>query len=299
MRTLPCLIGALSAPFLFPSCLPADDRPPPGRLMVTVSPSPAAQHGTVTADGWALVFRRVLLGIGRVSLGDDCVSYSEARYDRALDVTTVGVQKLSEQFGLGQCDVRFRISPPSADALLGVGVSDTDKTYMRTPGSDRYVPVGGVAVEVDGSASREATTITFRLVFRQTVRYENCGAVVEGRTVPGVNLTGNETVTYDLRIEAERLFLDDVQDASAVLRFDPFAAADSTYGNADGIVDLEELSKIPIAQLRLSGSYGVGSADPSLITTLEDYVYLLLFATLPRYRDTGTCTPTIGGGHHE
>src|SRR5262245_46059656 len=104
-------------------CLPSDDRPPPGNVTFTVSPSTAVQSGVTTDDGWRLSFSRLLLGIGRTGLDDGCAEYAEPRYDRLLDVTKASSQKLSIIYGLGQCDVRFRIQPPSPDVLLGTGVT--------------------------------------------------------------------------------------------------------------------------------------------------------------------------------
>src|SRR6185295_4293199 len=68
-------------------CLPADDRPPPGSVTFTVSPSPAVRDGIVTDDGWSMAFTRLVVGIGRTGLSDGCTEYAEARYDRLLDVT--------------------------------------------------------------------------------------------------------------------------------------------------------------------------------------------------------------------
>ncbi|HWL86884.1 MAG TPA: hypothetical protein VNO21_13835, partial [Polyangiaceae bacterium] len=146
---------------LIHACVPADTRPPPAALTLTVSPSAAVLQGVVTADGWTLHFERVLIGIGDASLSDACTTYTEANYDRVLDVTSVSNQKLGILHGIGQCDVRFRMQPPSSDAVLGAGVTEEDKTRMRTGGADPYIPLAGIAVDVTGSASLGATTKHF------------------------------------------------------------------------------------------------------------------------------------------
>ncbi len=283
-----------------PACVPADTRPPPGSLLLTVSPSAATQNGVVTTDGWAITFERVLVAMGNASLDDGCISYSEANYDRVLDVTATPGQKLGILHGLGQCDVRFRVSTPSTDALLGAGVAEADKTAMRTPGSDAYVPLGGVAVDVLASATRGADTKHLHLRFRPSLRYQRCTA--GEADAAAVDLRSNVDLTYDLRIEAEALLRDDV-DAAAPLRFDPFAAADT---NGDGEITLDELRAVPLALVRDGGAFEAGTyvvddagvlraGGPVAIETLGDYVYLVLMPTLPRFRDTGACTPTVRG----
>ena len=352
------IVGFLAA---VASCLPADDRPPPGSFLVTVSPGPAVQGGTVTADGWNISFGRVLIDVGRISFGgSSCVQYSDARYDRVVDVTQGTGQKLSQEFGLGQCEnLSFRVSTPSSDAVLGVGVTDADTTLMRTPGSDAYTPSGGISLIVQGVATNGSMSKTFDWQFRTRLRYDNCSVTIDGQPEPGVTLAANDSFVFDIRIDAERLFRDDMKDSTAVLRFAPFADADSIYGNNDGVVDLDELSAVSLSMAQgYGGPYGLqpdlvdadagdaeesgavdaaddadvsiemdsasdaadgadssaqddgattdaadtdasaddsGSTDggPPLIQTLEDYVYLAQFPTLPRYRDTGSCTVSV------
>ncbi|MBI5534905.1 MAG: hypothetical protein HY898_19415 [Deltaproteobacteria bacterium] len=328
----PSFIALLAVAAATAGCLPADDRPPPGKLLMTASPSPAVEQGVTTVDGWLLTFQRVTLGIGRVSLGDGCNSYSEARYDRILDVTKGSGQKISEQYGIGVCDVRFRVNVPATDAVLGAGMTEADRAVMRTPGTDLYATDAGVTIWIEATASREGVTKTLRWLFRQPYRYESCGVKIDGQIAAGVNLVGSENQTFDIGVAAERLFRDDIQEATAALRFDPFAAADA---NNDGQITLEELGKVELSKIRGLGPYGLdadagdggdahveaGKADagdmdsgdmdagdmdagdggPRGITTLQDYVYNVLMPTLPRFRDTGSCVaiPGTGGGHHD
>lgn len=288
----------LGAAIVATSCLPADDRPPPGSLELTVSPSPAVLDGIATADGWKLTFRRVVAGIGRTSLGDGCVSYAEARYDRVVDVTQGAGQKLSVLYGLGSCDVQFQMAPPSSDSVLGAGVTEDDRTLMRTPGTDAYVPDAGITLIVQGSAEKQGVTKKFDWAFRQRYRYENCGVTLGGATQAGVSLAGNDAVGYDIAIAAERLFRDDLAE-TATLRFELLAQADSVTGDGDGSVALDELANVPIEQARKTAPYGVADQDPmNTVKTLRDYVYLVLFPRIPRFRDDGACTPSVGGGRH-
>jgi hypothetical protein len=280
------------------ACVRADDRPPPGTLTLTVSPSPAVDRGIMTADGWTITFDRVVVAIGGSGLGDGCSIYGEANYDRILDVTHTAAQKLGILYGIGQCDIDFKVEAPSADALLGTGVTEEDKTRLRTPGGDHYVPLGGVATEIGVTAARGGVTKHVTLSTRSRIRYRDCFFVPDSGA-PAVNLTSNVVLTYDLRVEGEAILRDDV-DAAAALRFDPFANADT---NGDGVVTLEELRAVPIANVRDGGAFEAGTYEvndagtvqrgaPIVIETLGDYVYQVLAPTLVRYRDTGTCVPT-------
>jgi hypothetical protein len=282
-------------------CVPADTRPPPGTLTLTVSPSPGVARGVTTADGWSIAFDRVLVGIGNAGLGEACAIYGEANYDRILDVTSEANQHLGILHGLGQCDVDFRIAAPSTDALLGDGVSEADKTRLRTPGGDPYVPLGGIAVDVAMTATRSGVKKSVHLAFRQRIRYQRCSLDPDAG-LPAVDLESNVNLTYDIRIEAEALLRDDFAVASA-LRFDPFASADK---DGDGDVTLDELRAVPIDAVRDGGAFEAGTYDiddagqivrgPSVvIATLGDYVYLLLAPTLARYRDTGICIVNTRG----
>ncbi|MDB5219210.1 MAG: hypothetical protein JWO86_7137 [Myxococcaceae bacterium] len=283
------------------ACVPADTRPVPGSLLLTVSPSPAVASGVTTVDGWDVSFEHVVVSIGQASLGNGCDEYSQADYERVVDVKTSQSQKLSILYGIGKCDLRFRVVAPTVDAVLGDNVSEDVKTQLRTPGGDPYVPLGGVAIDVAGTAVRGAVTKHFHLQFRPRVRYGNCRLVADAG--PGIDLASSAALTYDIRIEGEAVLRDDVDAAVAALRFDPFASADQ---DGDGNVTLDELRLVPIANVRDGGAFEAGTyvydddaglfrAGQSIpVNTLGDYVYELLLPSLPRFRDTGNCTVGIG-----
>jgi hypothetical protein len=310
------------------SCLKPDDRPPPGELMITVSPSDAVMNGTVTEDGWALTFSKAIASLGHVGFGGrhmeqgTCDPYSVARYARIFDLRQGQGQKLSEQFALGHCELGYSVTAPGPDTLLGVGVTDDQKTLMRTPGTDDWVKDGGISLMVDGSASRSGVSVGFRWVFRQNVRYDECKVLIDGQPASGVDFVGNQAQRIDIRIELERLFRDDLK-STAKLRFDPFAGADADH---DGLVTFAELTQVQLGSLRAFGPYGLepdtgeeggeggvedsgppmdwdagDAGGPHPIMTLADYVYAALFPTVPRFRGDGTCTaapaPLDGEGY--
>jgi hypothetical protein len=287
---LPLLLTTITA------CLPADDRPPPGRLELQASPSIATSHGVTTKDLWDLRFDRVLLGIGEPSLGDDCVSYGEANYSRLLNLLAGPGQKLGIVYGTGNCDISFRTASPTADSVLGDGVSEADRSFMGTPDSDAYVQAQAISLQVDGHATQSGITKTFSFSFRQRLRFDHCSAVINGATVTGVSLSENSNEVIDLSIAVERIFLSDVRDNYGTLRFTPFAQSDT---NNDGIITLEEIGKTQLYQLNFAGLYSIGDADPNTVKTLEDYVYLLLMPSIPRFRDLGVCSASLRDhGYH-
>jgi hypothetical protein len=269
---------------------------------MTVSPSDATLHGFTTADDWALHFDRVLVGIGHTALDPDCTNYSEARYYRVLDLSAGSAQTLSFLYGLGTCDVAFRIAPPDADTVLGEGVTDADEVFLRTPGSDDYFSNAGVALDVIGAAVHQGMTESFHWSFRQNIRFTDCQVMKDGQLVSGVTLRSNDALTYDILLETEALFRDNVDDARASLRFAHFAAADLVFGNGDGIVTLDEVGKVPAviatpssgsdasSHIEWSGADASADLDAASAVTLEDFVYLLLVPTIPRFRGIGRCT---------
>jgi hypothetical protein len=284
----------------FAACLPADTRPPPGKLTMTVSASDATLNGVTTADGWSVSFDRVLVAMGHTSLDSSCTSYSDPRYYRLLDLGAAQTQTLGLLFGLGDCDLQFHIAPPDVDTVLGTGVTDADETFMRTAITDSYFINAGVSVDIAGHAVRDAAAVRFHWTFRPSVRYAQCSLVQNGQTIDGVSLHGGDDFTYDVRIETEALFRDNINADRATLRFQPIADADAA-GNADGEVTLDELNLVA-GSLTATGdfsdiSWSAGASTPSndggrsvAPASLEDFVYLFLVPTMPRFRDVGHCS---------
>ena len=289
--------AGLTLLWLASGCLPKDTRPPPARVLMTASASPITETGIgSSADGWAISFDRVLLALGRASLDGDtsCSVYSEARYSRVL--TLLGApagQKISESFALGQCDFGFGVLNAESDSLLGAGASADDLSFLRTLGTDRYSGASGISLFVAGHADKGDLRKTFAWAFRQRVRYRECEQIVDGTSVRGLKLGQDEEVTVDIGLHPEALFADNLDDKAAAFRFDAFAEADTTLGNNDGEVTLDELSVIPFGSLQQTGVYGVGDTKTVFIT-LEDFVYLGLAPQVARYRDDGTCTLRLG-----
>ena len=249
------------------ACLPDDTRPPPGRLAVTVTADDDMSSGITTSDGWEIAFDRFWLSLGEVRIVDErCNSYAEGYYVRILDMLVPGPQTVATLHALGQCELGFvLVSPPGSgeDVVLGSGVGADVATFMGTAGSDAFVDNGRVVLHVEGTATRSGTTITFSWSFRQTLDY----------LCDTIDFQSGESRTADIRIRGRALFQDDLDDATARLRFDPYAGADR---DGDDDITLDELGTV---SLPVGGSF----------ETLAGHLYLGLVARVPRFRDEATC----------
>lgn len=274
---------------LAPGCLPDDTRKPPGRLNVTLTsdyPLGPGAPGIDTDDGWRVEYDRFFVTLGEVELrGEDCTPYNDADYQRVFDARREGPQKVSTPYALGSCDFQFRMRPPPEDAALGAGVSQADLAFLRAPGSDGFAEDSGSAVYVSGEAKSATGTKRFAWAFRLGAQYEDCKLLTE----TGVQLASDEEESLDLSLRSAVFFQHVPNDALAQYRFAPFAAADDVWGDADGVVTLDELIRVPLD----------ANAAFERWDNFGDYVYTGLVPKLPRYRGLGTCDigPIREGGH--
>ena len=252
------------------ACLPDDTRATPGRLDVSVAGN--AHEPIVTSDGWEIAFSEFLLSIGDLRLlGDDCNEYNEVDYLRLVNLTREGSQRLATPYARGPCDIAYRIGAPDADAVLGTGVTENDKTRLRTSGGDAIVENAGISLSVTGTASRDGTTKVFAWPFRADLPYECTGP--EGR--PAVTLDQATDHAQQIEVRAEALFQQAPEDGAAVL-FEPFAEADDLHGNADGAVSIDELAATP-------------SSSPEGPATLAELLYFEVLPRVPRFTSGLVC----------
>jgi hypothetical protein len=281
-------IAALAGSFalLSVSCLPDDTRAPPGELVLTVSAEEASVPGAVTSteDGWVLTFTRLLVVLGGASLdGDDCDAYYQGEYGRIFAFTHESPQRVSTSYGLGPCQFGFRIATPAWDSLLGAGVSEDERTLLRTPGSDSHASNQGISVQIEGSASRLEVTKTFRWSFRRFIEYNDCSVpsdTPDATPREGVLLSAKEVTNVDIVIRGTALFRNARMEPPAPPRFEAFRAADDEHGDADGVVTLEELDNSPLPPEAAGGA---------LIQTLGDRVYLQLLPEIAQFQGVGRC----------
>lgn len=316
------------------ACLPTDTRTPPGGLYTTATASDMTLHGipaSATADGWSIRFERVLVGIGRVNLGErqpSCNRYSNRGYMRLLNLQVAGPQKLSQSYALGQCDVSFRVSYPGSESVLGAHTTNADRTFMDTPHPDGYEDpaYAGIAVYVQGTGTRGATVKHFAWAFRRRIEFTSCGNGPVDAGPRGFSFHSHDAFRADIAVHAEALFQDRRDPATAKLHFQPYADADS---NQDGTITLEELDRVAAADAGIHDLLGAGAgsldggppdgappdgAPPDVgigpgaldaqpndalaeggtggFATLEAYVYLALVPAMFRYQGVaGACTP--------
>jgi hypothetical protein len=227
------------------SCLPADTRPAPGSILLVVAS--ADQPLIVTADGWSITIDRLLLAIGEASLGFNCKNYSEASYLRLLDGRVTSDQKLVLLYGLGRCYFDFHVTPPDPDVLLGEGVSEADGELMSRP---EVVmpgqPPRGIAVDFAATARHAAQTKRMHWMFSQSTEYRSCIRTIPDAPSQPIELRSQETSTFHIGVRGAVLFGDDDDPATARLRFDPMAAADTVFGNDDDDVTLHELGAVSL-----------------------------------------------------
>jgi len=245
---------ALAILFVTGSCLPKDTRPPPAEVLVQAASDDAVQTGLTSDDGWHIVFSRYLVTLGQASInGDTCNAYAEGDYTRVLDMQQPSPQKVNLLYGLGTCQFSFALIHPREDSVIGAGVTADEALMMRTAGSDVYTSwtdqLAGINTYVVGSATKGSQSKHFAWPFRQDFYMQLCTVVTDAGPEQDLQLRQRESLSVELQVHGERLF----QLGPLRRLFEPFAGADTSYGNNDGDVTLEELSRVPAT---VSGNLG-------------------------------------------
>jgi hypothetical protein len=212
-------------------------------------------------------------------------------------------QKVNLIYGLGgSCNLEFRVAYPTVeDSLAGAGVSEQDMLYMRTQGFDRLVTSGaGVNGYISGIARKDGRNMTFSWSFRQNWSYQDCSEKVDAGGPSGIQMNGGTAETFNLTVHGEDLFQNQNQNHQLQLLFEPIALADSQYGNGDGDVSLDEMSKVPVTIDVKAGTSGnpagstANDAGPLTPLDLDMFVYFTLYPSIYRYGDSGWCHATVG-----
>lgn len=296
------LLGLVMGSAFVAGCLPGDTRPEPAQVFVQAEASAPSVNGFTTDDGWAIKFERLLVGLGNIQLvGDNCNNYANAGYDRLFDFTHPGATKLGDVYGLGGCELQFRLRPPSSEALLESGVSETDRAFMRDSivmADPTQIPTDGppprMAVYMSGVATRAAETKRFDWKFILRYTLSDCENVADGTRNTFLHLAGGDTLHPVISFHAEDLFQWEGMDG-VVRRFGHFAGVDA---NSDGNVTLEEIETLasPVDE------GGLVNPDPNALKGWAGYMSVVL---LPKalYFDGNRCQllpqksgPGGGGG---
>lgn len=265
-----CLLGAV---FGTSGCLPGDTRPEPARVFVTAGPSVATLSGVSTDDGWTIQFDRLLAGLGNVSLdGEGCNEYAGAGYDRLFDFAVDRTTKLGEAYGLGACDLQFRLRWPSPEAILEEGVRASDLAMMREvlttlpmtqpmPGMEG--PVVRTTVYAKGVATRAGKSKHFAWLLSGRFTLGECAESPGASSTSALTLAGGNELRPVITFHGEELFHLSPK-PGAPLVFDWLANADT---NNDGDISMEELAAAPAPMMEMMGGGGpdAGMMDPTAI----------------------------------
>ncbi len=234
-------------------------------------------------DGWSVKFSKFLVVIGNITVAD-AGGKEAARMSgsRLIDHVKKG-QKVVISFpelpAQAYEKVGYEILPADAQTEL-LGADAADKDFMV---QNKY------ALYVEGTATKDQVSKTFKWGFSQTTRYIDCKAEQDGKETVGIVVTSGGTDTTELTIHGDHFFYDRLQanptgKIPTNLRFEAIARADDEGdGNKDGVVTLDELAKAPID---LAAGY-----DPSGFSVANMKEFLSeLTRTVGHFRGEGECT---------
>ncbi|MEW6431260.1 MAG: hypothetical protein AB1730_07095 [Myxococcota bacterium] len=225
-------------------------------------------------DGWTVKYERFLVVLGEFSLakktGEQGPKQQAAGIVNLVKPGPVELFSWKDVPAAKWDRVSYGIGPAKSSAT-GIGAIDaSDVERMKT---------GGLAVYVEGSATKNGTSKRFAWGFANDTLYDECTNMDygDGVTIP----TGGQEVVQ-LTIHGDHFFYDDLESPEAKLRFQALADADA---DADGAITLDELAAVQLTSLPL-GQYGTGSAGS--VKSLKDFIGALV-RTIGHYRGEGEC----------
>ena len=260
-------LAPLVATCALPGCLPNDERPEPGTLLVNVKRSEAAVSGFTTDDGWTVSFTRFNTAVGNMSLQPAdtgaCSPYSDSTYDRLFDFSVSGDAKVALHFGLGTCAYGYSAGVPSPFALVTEGTTVAERELMAPPAGGLFEedddgPPGltdgaSIGLWLDGTATNGSVSKSFSWKFRTTYYVDRCSAGGSDNISNTVLLTAGVQQVRNLEVRPQELFRV-VTSTSNSIDFGRVAAADV---NGDGEITLDELRITPISDDELAQLLGI------------------------------------------
>jgi hypothetical protein len=201
---------------------------------------------SVFDDGWAIEFSKYLVAIDHVNAervqdgGRYVFDLHQATGGEGREVTSLAVPSGDQLLG-------FRIGPGGA-ATAG-NATESDQAMMTAM---------GLALFVEGVATKDGTDVAFAWGFESDTTYHDC-EVADGVSVDDFSTT---TIT----IHADHIFYDDLESTMPNTSFDLVADSDA---DMDGTVTADELRARDIST---EARYQVGSTG---ITNLWDYMTAL------------------------
>lgn len=241
------ILTSLTVVAPMPAC--GDDDPGEGTVAVEIWGEEFIEEGIPAAeltDGWAIHFDTFVVTVGAITAAG--ADFPEAQ---AFDLVPPGPQAVAS-------------GPATAGAIEPVGyglvIADSLTTNVNVDSTlfDTLVSEGW-SVYVEGSATKDGSTIDFAWGFDVTVAYVGChatGSVPDG-----------DTGQTQLTIHGDHLFYESLVDHDAGLRFGPLAAADA---DADGELTPSELAAFSGIDFQALDHYNVPAG--SNIDNLWDYL---------------------------
>ncbi len=290
---------SFAAGSLMGACLPADTRPVPASVLLMAQPSEATKSGFTSDDGWHVEVERMLTALGGVSLsspGDSgsCVSYSETQYGTLFDFVKVGREKVGLVYGLGTCDVEYRLRGPTAESLLGAGATQADAKAMGERSRDDYAENERVGVRITGTIAQGDVEKRFDWSFRRSFEVSTC-ANETGGSLSLLELEGEAAHTLEVEVRAEELFRVGAND-QAPIELERYVDADA---DDDGEITFAELDAVELTaeEVALWPVEGIAEDDGPEVppTTLGGFVYQLLLPRVTRMVGGAACEAQVRG----
>jgi hypothetical protein len=199
--------------------------------------------GDVFVDGWAVDFTKFVIAVDRVGT-EQAVDATRRAFDLTIASDGAGHEVGPLEVAEGSQLLQYRVGPGAAAA--GGNAATADAAALAT---------ANASVLVEGTATKDAQTISFAWTFPSDTTYTAC-EVVESVPADG-------SATTVITIHADHLFYDDLESPEPNVAFDLVAASDA---DGDGTVTKEELQARDITG---EARYQVGSRD---ITNLWDFI---------------------------
>lgn len=229
-------------------------------------------------DGYTVTFDKFLVLVGNIEVADEAgevVASDESFY--LIEHTDPGVKEVVVFDGLeakAYPKVSYETSPAERSNIKLIGAAtEADADMMADEGYHVYV---------EGTLSKDATSVTFKWGFGVPTLLDDCEGELDGKLTEGAVVTEGGNDSIEFTIHGDHFFYDDLQAADAVVRGEAIAAADA---NMDGEVTLEELAAVSLIDLP-ADQYGTGGVDG--VNDLGAFVEFLS-RTVGHYRGEGEC----------
>ena len=243
-----------------------------------IGPAPAPDDDSGFTDGWSLKYSKFLVNFHNIQVADAAGKVvGTLAKPKFVDNTKVGIKDLvtfSDLEAKAYTQVSYEIKPAVADEDIVSG----------DPADHQRMVANGWSLYVEGTATKEGVTKTFKWGFKTQTAYKDCHSAEEnGISTEGVVITNGQTDTSQLTTHGDHLYYDSLQAGDnakkTLLRFNEKAAADT---NNDGEITIPELC----AQRIDPTIYNVSGLDAA---TVGDFV-ISLARTIGHYRGEGECT---------